>query len=318
MAEQHYPKQPVAETTRVGREYDAVIVGGGPAGLSAAIYLARFERSVLVIDEGEGRSTAHQVNENYLGFPRGIAARELRRKGAAQAKRFGAEILEASVLSVRRNGKRFELRCGRRRIEAGAIVLATGVVDHFPEIEGIERYIGRSLFWCITCDGWRTRGKRVVLIGRDDEAATTAMQFLEFTDRVTLITNAGRIACSAGKQAELGDCGIEVRRARLTAFEGTRRTIRAVVTSKGERIPADLVFSLQGSTPNNGLARKLGLKLREGYIVVDSEQRTSRARVYAAGDITKHHAHQVVTAAHEGAMAAQAANYDLYAPNQRE
>jgi thioredoxin reductase (NADPH) len=316
--DQQYPKQPVAETPGIRRVYDVAVVGGGPAGLSCAVYLARFERSVLVIDAGEGRSTAHQVNENYLGFPRGIAARELRRKGAAQAKRFGADIVEARVSSVRRNGGGFELRCGRRTVRASAIVIATGVHDHLPEIEGVERHLGRSLFWCITCDGWRARGKRLVLIGRDDEAATTAMQFQAYTDRITLVTNARRIGCSREKQGEMRDCGIDVVRGRVTAFEGSRRGIRAVVTDKGERLPADLVFSLQGSSPNNELARKLKLKLREGFIVVDSEQRTSEPRVYAAGDITKHHAHQVVTAAHEGAMAAQAANYDLYAPNQRE
>src|SRR5437764_9346424 len=88
--------------------YDSLIVGGGPAGLSAAIYLARFNRSVLVIDAGEGRSTSHETNENYLGFPEGIASRDLRERGRRQAQRFGVDFADGCVLEVRRDGEQFD------------------------------------------------------------------------------------------------------------------------------------------------------------------------------------------------------------------
>lgn len=320
MNETPYPKQRVRKTPRSARSaYDVAVIGGGPAGLSAAIYLARFNRAVVVIDAGEGRSTAYQVNENYLGFPRGIAARDLRRKGAAQAARFGAQFIEGRVSRIRERSGEFTIRAGRRTLHAKAIIIATGVTDAFPDIPDVEQYIGKSLFWCITCDGWRTRGKRILVVGHDDEAATTALQFTNFTQDVALLTNRERHSISKKKMRHLEQGGITIHRGVLTTVEGARGRLRSVSTDKGERIPLDMLFNLQGSRPNDDLARMLRLKCnRQGYIFVNTEQRTSRARVYAAGDVTRPHSHQVVTAAHEGSMAAQAANYDLYPPEQRD
>ncbi len=316
-----YPSQqkPRRSSRRTAKLYDAIVVGGGPAGLSAAIYLARYNRSVLVVDAGEGRSTAHQTNENYLGFPRGIRSRDLRKRGLAQAVRFGAQCVDGHVTSVRRDDdQNFVVRCGGRRFTSRALVLATGVVDSFPDIEDIEAYVGVSLFWCITCDGWKTRGKRVLVVGSTDEAATTSLQFLNFTDRVMLITNSHRTKISATKLRALEASGIELIRARIASVEGRAGNMRAVQASNGERVAVDLMFSSQGCVPNSELARTLRLKLEAGYIKADSEQRTSVKLVYAAGDVTKDLAHQIVTAAHEGATAGQAANYDLYLPHQRE
>jgi thioredoxin reductase (NADPH) len=313
MATTPYPKQRSPKSRTPQRaSCDVAVIGGGPAGLSAAIYLARFNRTVVVIDDGEGRSTAHQVNENYLGFPRGIAARDLRKKGAAQAARFGATFLDACVTSVRESGDGFALRCGRKVVHARAIIVATGVIDDFPKIADVEQYVGRSLFWCITCDGWKTRGKRILLVGHDDEAATTALQFLEFTDDVSILTNRARHSFSPKKVRYLEQAGIAIHRDVLASVEGRGGRMRAALTEKGERIRLDMMFNAQGSTPNDGVAKMLRLKCKGGYIVVNTEQRTSRKRIYAAGDVTKPHAHQIVTAAHEGATAAQAANYDLY------
>lgn len=318
MQQTPYPQQRSWRTPTAGRgAYDALVVGGGPAGLSAAIYLARFNRSVLVVDAGEGRSTSHETNENYLGFPRGIRSRDLRERGCRQAARFGAEFLRGRVTSVRRDGDEFIVRAGRRRLHARAVILATGVVDDFPAIRNIQRYVGVSLFWCITCDGWKARGKRIVLVGNSDEAATTALQFMDFTPNVTLITNSDRVGISRRKRDQLADAGIPLVRARVAGIEGAGARIRGVRTSAQERLPLDMLFSVQGAKPNVELAKGLGLRLEEGYIKTDAEQRTNIRHVYAAGDVTKAFAHQVVTAAHEGATAGQAANYDLYRPEQR-
>lgn len=313
-----YPSQALSRGARPrSRGYDVIVIGAGPAGLSAAIYAARANRSVLIIDRGEGRSTSYEVNENYLGFPRGIAARELRRRGMAQARRFGAECAEGTVSSIKRERDRFAVRCGRRLFRAEAVILATGVVDEFPRIPDAERYVGASLFWCIVCDGWKARGKRVVVVGNNDEAATTALQFLNYTDRVALVTNQPRCAISDRKLRAMERAGIDVQRSVIAAAGGRGRRLRWLETEDGARIRLDLLFSMQGSRPVSDLAASLRLKRKDGYVVVDKEQRTSMRGVYAAGDVTKQHAHQVVTAAHEGATAGQAANYDLYRPAQR-
>jgi len=135
---------------------DALVVGGGPAGLSAALYLARYLRSVVVLDSGHGRSSHHQVNHNYLGFPDGISALDLRANGRKQLARYPhAQLVEDHVEDAVREGDgTFAVRSRAGRWTARVVVLATGVVDHYPRFEGWESYVGTSLFWCITCDGY--------------------------------------------------------------------------------------------------------------------------------------------------------------------
>jgi thioredoxin reductase (NADPH) len=300
--------------------YDAVIVGGGPAGLSAAVYLGRFLRSTVVIDSGRGRSTGPQLNENYLGFPRGVRVARLRDLGRKQAERFGVRFIQGTVATVARRDRGFTLAGDCGEWDTRALIIATGVTDIWPSFPHVERYVGASLFWCITCDGFRTRGRRTVLIGATDEAATTACQFLTYTDKLTFIAaGAGDEHTVAPESLDmLREHGIEVVEGAIERVSGARGQVRAV-TAGGRRIPAGLLFSLLGAVPNAGLAAQAGVLLNEhGYVRIDREQRTNVPGVYAAGDITGPYAHQVASAVHEGAMAAQSANYDLYADFQRD
>lgn len=327
--QRRHPKEPDNKMTRRSRRvrvgqpktYDSVIVGGGPAGLSAAIYLARFNRSVLVLDRGGGRWATHEVNENYFGFPGGIPARELRDRGRKQARRFGAYMARDNATRITPEGSLFIVHGKDGAYVARTVVLATGVLDLMPRFPGYEAYLGRSLFWCITCDGWKTRGKRVVVVGRNDDAAETAMQFLNFTPQIQFVTNCPQEGCELTptwrrrlEQAHIPIYEIEIQRVR-----GKRGMMQSVVLEHGEELEADYMFNQQGAVPNSALAAELGVELDEkGYIKTDTEQRTNVSGVYAAGDVTKLFAHQIVTAAHEGSMAAQAANYDLYSPVQKE
>ena len=323
-----YPEQDAAVLAAgdPARLYDGLIVGGGPAGLSAAIYLARFNRSVLVIDFGEGRSTTHEHNENYLGFPDGIGIRDLRARGCRQAARFGARLETALVDRAERcgdgGGPGFAAHCGERTWRGRTLIIATGVVDAFPDIPDIEEYVGRSLFWCITCDGWKTRGKRVAVAGATDEAVTTCLQFRNFTHDLTFVTNrpvGAGARLSATSLQRLHDASIPLVEGEIACAEGEGGMMRALRLRDGRSIAAGVLISQQGSSPNCAVATDLGVELTpQGYIKTDIEQRTNVPGVFAAGDVTKVFAHQVVTAAHEGATAAQAANYDLYAPWQRD
>lgn len=304
-------------TTKV---YDSLIVGAGPAGLSAAIYLGRARRSVVVLDSGRGRANGPQVNENYLGFPRGIKAARLRDLGQRQAERFGARIVLGSVdaAACDETGV-FELSgdCGRWR--GRSVVIATGVTDIWPAFPRVERFVGRSLFWCIVCDGFRTVGRRTVLIGAGDEAATTACQFLNFTKHLTFIaTGVGDdLHISPELLSMLRDHGIEVIEGAIDRVDGARGQVRRVHAG-GRAIEADLIFSLLGQVPNSGLAASLGVLLDErGYVRIDREQRTNVPHIYAAGDVTGPYAHQIAAAVHEGATAGQTANFDLYPPFQQ-
>ena len=297
--------------------YDSLVIGGGPAGLSAALQLARSNRPVAVVDSGSGRSTFRQTNHNYLGFPGGITARELRERGRAQVSAYPVALLDGAVSSLRcvRAGFRAELE-GGHTVTARTVILATGVTDNFPP-DCLE-YVGRSLFWCIVCDGYAARGKNVVAIGNDEEAAVTALQFLQFTSTVTLVTGSAACDLDEPTRRKLRRHGVTLVTGEIRDFVGDDGIVCELTLASGARLPADLVFSLQGASPNNALALGLGAATdAEGFVTVDEEQHTSVSGLFAAGDVTHRHAHQVATAVHEGLTAATAAQHFLYEPWQR-
>ncbi|HWQ13747.1 MAG TPA: NAD(P)/FAD-dependent oxidoreductase [Roseiflexaceae bacterium] len=299
---------------------DVLVVGGGPAGLSAALYLARYDRRVALFDAGRGRSTWHQVNHNYLGFPGGITARELRARGRQQLAEYPqVTVLEHLVEEMQREGQQFLARGQAGEWHGRAVILCTGVVDHYPHFAGWEEYVGRSMFWCITCDGYACKGRRVVVLGGTDDAATLALQLRRFTDQLTLLTDSHDVRIGRECLARLQRAGIPLIVDRLAAVEGRDGQVQRMHTQGGRRLQADQIFSHHGATPQTKLAEQLGVRLAaNGYIETDAEQRTSVPGVFAAGDVTRMFSHQVATAVHEGGQAASAANYFLYPPDMRD
>lgn len=302
-------------------DFDGVVVGGGPAGLSAALYLARYNRTVLVLDTGTGRSTHRQTNHNYLGFVDGIAAVDLRENGRKQLAHYPhARVVQRPVerLSRERDG-RFTAHADSNSWSSRVLVLATGVLDHYPDFAGWESYVGRSMFWCITCDGYENRDRDVVVVGGTDTAGCEALQLHSLTDRVRLLTNSTTDELSPTVRRRLAAAGIPVVHDRIASASGSDGQLHAITTQGGDRLELEALFSVQGATPQSQLAREVGVTLdAEGYVLVDVEQRTDVAGCYAAGDVTSLHAHQLTAAVHEGAQAAAAANYDLYPPELKE
>jgi thioredoxin reductase (NADPH) len=298
--------------------YDCAIIGGGPAGLSAAVYMGRFLRKTVVIDDAQGRSTYAQVNDNYLGFPDGLPIKQLRALGEQQAAKFGVEFFRSCVRHLKREGENFVAECGERSIRAKTVILCTGVRDIWPDIPDVERYVGRSLFWCIVCDGFRTAGKRIVLLGRDDDAAVTATQFLAYTEKITFVAPPGELDCSEAKLKALEEHGIDLLEGAPDHLEGAPDHVRALVLRDGRRLECDLIFSLFGSDPDVGLATEVGAELTsKGYVRIDIDGYTTVPGFFCAGDVSGIHTQQVASAVHEGAEAAMTANYYLYANYQR-
>ncbi|MBK6664432.1 MAG: NAD(P)/FAD-dependent oxidoreductase [Thermoflexaceae bacterium] len=299
--------------------YDALVLGGGPAGLAAAVQLARFNRSVLVFDGGGGRSSYHQVNHNYLGFPGGISIRDFRRASREQAARLPVAFIDEEAAAVSRQGSCFVARTAAGiQANGRTVVFATGVRDRFPDFPGWESYVGRSIFWCIVCDGYSTRGRRIVVVANDDDGGVTALQFLQFTSHVTVLSNAAQCGVGAKVRGELQARGIRLVEDEIAGVLGHDGILGAVQLKRGGTLEADYLFSLQGSNPASDLAAGLGCERSAlGYIVTDMEQRTNVPGVFAAGDVTRDLAHQVATAVHEGITAATTANYSLYAAWQR-
>ena len=335
------------------REFDCVVVGGGAAGLSAAVNMGRMRRSVLLVDERDRLLWRHTVH-NYLGFPDGIQGAEIRRLGWRHAARYGAALLRGHVATAACEGDRFRLRIerlpdggvwghgsgpsiprdaemarifgevpqsGPMEVLARTVILATGVVGHFPEFPGRDECVGQSLFWCIHCEGYESIDRVVGVVGHDEDAVQTALDLLVFTDRVTIVAGrpegfevpASRLADLAGKGVAAHSCGV-------AEYENRDGQMRALVLDDPgrTRIPVEQVYTIRRTRAANELARQLGLELNPlGQIVVTSEQHTNVPGVYAAGDATSLHDHQLSAAAHEGNQAACGANYHLYRPVQR-
>lgn len=303
------------------KTYDCIILGGGPAGLSAAIYMARFNRSVLVIDGGEGRTTSAQINQNYLGFPKGIPAKKLSRLGREQAKYFGAKFAADRVLKARKIASGFTLKGENMSYKSRTLILCTGVKDMYPSFPGLFNYIGKSLFWCIICDGYKTKGKRLVIVGHDDKAVATATQFINFTRKITFLTNCDEGADHISKRGldALKKAKIPVVYGSITKIHGKRGMLNRIELDNGKILQADYMFNKQGYTPNSVLAGQLGAVIEgEGFIKTDKEQKTNVPLLYAAGDVTSDAAHQIITAAHQGSVAATSANEDLLLDFQKE
>jgi thioredoxin reductase (NADPH) len=293
--------------------WDCIVVGAGPAGLSAAIYMGRFRRRTLVISDGDGRWSYGQRNENYLGFPEGVSARHLHELGVAQAERFDVAFSAACVTSVSHDGKDYSLETGMGLRAARTLIWATGVRDHWPAFPGVRRLVGTSLFWCIVCDGWRTRDKDVLIFGNADSVGSTVLQFLTYTRRLTVLVDPEKDKLSLDMQARLEAEGIAVRRGNVKRVHEVGSMLREVVLADGTVLEPDYLFSLLGSTPKTSLLRNLPVALDDrGHVIIDDKNRTSLATFFAAGDVSNKHSHQVVSAAHEGAMSAQAANHVLY------
>jgi thioredoxin reductase (NADPH) len=295
-------------------EFEVMVVGGGPAGLSAALYLARYDRRVGLFDTNDGRSTWHQVNHNYLGFPGGIAARELRERGYQQLADYTqVTVLRHKIEALHRENGMFYASGQAGDWCARAVILCTGVIDHYPHFDDWEEYVGRSMFWCITCDGYGCKGARVVVIGADNAAASEALQLQRFTPHLTVLTNSEECNIEDTFIRRLRNANIPLVRDKIASVEGKDGQFSALILRSGERLALDQLFSQQGATPRNELAKQVGVLLsHSGYIHTDSEQKTNVAGVYAAGDVTRLHSHQISTAVHEGGQAASAANYYLY------
>lgn len=352
------------EPSTGAQQIDCVVVGGGPAGLAAAVQLGRLRRSVVVVDDDAGRSLWAQVTRNHLGFPDGVTAADLRLLGQGQAAAYGANLRQGEVTGVRRapgraagfvvtvasaeapepddekpgnvenrarerrHGARLGERStrGRIRLKARTVLLATGVVDALPSFAGRDECVGISLFWCIVCDGYEAIDHHVAVVGQDEEAIGTAFGLRHFTDRVTLVTGARTTAARPERLDALRGRGVVVLEGPVVAYRHDAGQIRSLVVGRPGRVRArrpetvecEMVFVSTPKRPRAELAHRLGARADEaGYLVTDDAGRTSVTGLYAAGDATAAHSHQVMTAAHQGATAATAINYDLYDPVER-
>ena len=283
---------------------EVLIIGAGPAGLTAATYLARFRRRVLVADGGAPRACWIPLSHNMPGFPQGITGDAILRRMTEQAQEYDATIEAGIVESLSADGDGFVARLNGREVRVRAVLLATGVTDHHPDLPGVERAIERALVRiCPICDGYEATDKAVAVIGEDDKGVREAAFLRTYSERVTLI-HIGPPGMLEGRD-DLRRLGIELICAPIdnVKLEGDRVT---ALSWAGTFRTFDMVYSALGTSPNASLADGLGARTGEdGRLFVDAHQQTSVKMLYAAGDVVRG-LNQIAVAGAEAAVAATA------------
>jgi thioredoxin reductase (NADPH) len=291
---------------------EVIIVGGGIAGLSAAIYLGRAQRDTLVIDSGHSMAKWEPTVENYLGFPDGVGGEELLKNGERQAKRHEVDFARDEITAVSSKKSLFVLKGKKKTYRTNRLLLATGIFHLPPEIPGVKECLGHSMFFCKDCDGYRVRGKRIAIVGANNEAVEYALGMLHYSACVIVATNGKKAHWSKRHARWLEEYAIPVARKRVRDVDHRKRKIRALEFVDGQSVKIDYLFTTRGDVFHNQLAKKLGAKIdTDGQIKVDHCMRTSVPKLYAAGCVTPANC-QMIIAAGQGAAAAQAINRDLF------
>ena len=291
---------------------EVIIIGGGIAGLSAAIYLGRAERDTLVIDSGHSMAKWEPEVRNYLGFPDGVGGKDLLTYGRRQAKWHKVKFANDEIKSVVRQKEGFFLRGRRTSYRTNRLLLATGIFHLPPKIPRVKECLGHSMFFCKDCDGYRARGKRIAICGANNEAVEYALGMLHYSPCVVVAANAEKPRWSRQHGALLQEYEIPVIREKITGVDHRGCQVRGLRFKGATEMKIDYIFTTRGDVFHTSLAKSLGARLdRDGQIRVDQCMRTNVPRLYAAGCVTPANC-QMIIAAGQGAAAAQAINRDLF------
>jgi thioredoxin reductase len=267
---------------------DAIVVGGGPAGLSAETWLARYRRRVVVLDSGEYRNRWADAAHGYLGRDPVDPAELLGRARDDLCAYTTAEVRHQRAVKATRDGAGgFEVLTESGRLLGRRLVLATGVRDEFPEIGGFFDHYGASVVHCPSCDGYEAKGRQVVAIGWSEQVVGFALELLGWAAEVTVVTDGRRFEGDDGHRRILEDRGVAVREEAALELVGARGALRALRLEGGEEIACQLAFFSIAHHPVTGLGEQLGCERdQDGYLVVDAEGATTVPGVFAAGDVT--------------------------------
>jgi thioredoxin reductase (NADPH) len=291
--------------------WDAVVVGGGLAGLSAALYLGRSPWRALLIDAGESMARWEPIVENYLGFPEGLSGQKLLELGRVQVRKFGVHTVHDRITHVRKDDEAFLLE-GAASYRSSRVLLATGLTHLLPDIPGAEVCQGRSVLFCKDCDALRVRGKPIAVYGRRNEAARYALAMLAFSPSVTVVTDGKAPVWDDTWQQALEEHGVPVRGEPVNALLHRDGSLEGILFQDGTRCEVEAMFTTRGDVYHTALAEGLGAEEdEEGQLIVDGDMRTSVPGLYAAGCVTPANC-QMIIAAGQGATAAQAIDHDLF------
>jgi thioredoxin reductase (NADPH) len=300
------------------RHYKVIVLGSGPAGLSAALYAARADLKPLVLTGLQlgGQVALTNSIENYPGFPEGVGGTELGELFQKQAERFGATVEFDSAQSVDLSVRPFRVKTDNGDYTADSLIISTGANPNLLNIPGEAGLTGRGVSYCATCDGWFFKDKKVVVVGGGDSALEEGLFLTRFASSVTIIHRRDSLRAGAILQARaVEDPKINfIWNTLVTEVVGGDKvesvTIKNLQTDETNVFPTDGLFVFIGNTPNSQLYTGQ-LEMENGFIKVDARMHTSVSGVFAAGEVADSHFKQVITSAGMGAAAAIEATHFL-------
>lgn len=294
---------------RCAAVFDVIVVGGGPAGLSAALMLGRCRRRVLICDEGRPRNRHSRAIHGFLTRD-GTPPLELNALGRGELVQYGIDFRNSAATGVTPEQHGFSVSLSDGRIERTKfLLLATGVVDELPDVPGLSECYGRSVFHCPYCDGWERRDSRIVAFGRRRHGVQLALSLKTWSARVVLCTNGSRLGKSDRELLTHNDIAIVTEAPiRCDHRDGA---LTHLAFKRREPLPCDALFFSTGQHPRCELAERLGCATnRKGTVETSLLSETNVPRVFVAGDAS-HDAQFAVVAAAEGVKAAVAINQSL-------
>jgi len=299
--------------------YDLIILGAGPAGLTASIYACRYKLKNLVLGAtlGGAMTNAFEI-ENYPGYPK-ISGALLAQKMIEQVKALGGEIKNEEVLEIKKEKEIFRVKTSLSTYQAKAIILALGTQKRRLQVEGEAQFLGKGVSYCATCDAFFLKDKKVAVVGGGDAGATAALHLADLAKEVYLIVRENQMKAEPAWQEKIQkNPKIKViYNCQITKIMGQEKvsSIELDKPYQGQKsLPVEGVFIEIGAVPAQELAQQLGLEVDSaGYLKVDQGGRTNLEKVYAAGDLTtgSNNLRQIITACAEGAIAASSAYFDL-------
>lgn len=256
---------------------DVIIVGNGPAGVSAAIYIQRAGLNSLIIGKDAGSLGKAEKVENYYGFINPISGKKLVSNGLLQAKRLGATYIKDEVIGIYYDGS-FTVNTKNKSFNSKALLIATGTAKNRPKIKGLKEFEGKGISYCAVCDGFFYRGKNVAVIGNSDYALHEAKELMPLVKSLTILTNGDSLNTSVPKE-------INVDYNKILSIEGNEEA-EYISFDNGNSINFDGIFVAIGSASSSDLAMKIGADINLNNIVVDKNMQTNIEGLFAAGDCT--------------------------------
>ena len=274
--------------------YDVIILGAGPAGISASLYTKRANLETLILYNDESGLEKASLIENYYGFKNGISGKELYETGIEQAKNIGVEVKKEEVVKIENNIEYFKILTTNNEYQTKNLILATGNKKNKPKIKGIEKFEGKGVSYCAICDGFFYRNRSISVLGSGNYAIAETNELINIADNITILTN-------GEKAPEFRADNVIIDTKEIEEIEGEDK-VEEIKFKDGSTLKTDGIFVAQGVAGSSEFAKKLGIMTNKDKIIVNENMETNIKGIYACGDCTGGLL-QVSKAVYEGAKA---------------